>query len=93
MWLGARPRFIATGTEVIAIAGLLLGLGIIYLILRLLIVVVGVPADDVAFLERVDVWAVKGVSLTFSVTFVIQSVLGSYASLVRSKDSEKSKSQ
>ena len=80
-WAGARPRFVATGTEVIASVGLLLALGIIYLVLRLLIGVAGVPADDVAFIERADVWAVKGVSLAFSVTFFLQSVIGSYGSL------------
>jgi hypothetical protein len=77
-WAGARARFVAVSAEIIANVGLLLGLAIIYLFLRLLIVA-GVPAESIQFLERVDLWAVKAVFLTFSFTFVIQSLIGSYA--------------
>jgi len=85
MWWGARPQLIAIGGEVIRNLALILALAVLYLILRL-VAVAGVPADDLAFLERVDVWAIKGVSLAFSVAFVLHSILGSYASLRREKD-------
>jgi hypothetical protein len=90
-WAGARHRFIATSSEIRANVGLLLGLAIIYLFLRLLIVA-GVPAEDIQFLERVDLWAVKAVFLTFSFTFVIHSAVGSYASVAASIASIKGKS-
>lgn len=90
-WTGARPRFVATSAEIIANVGLLLGLAIIYLFLRLLIVA-GVPTEETKFLLRVDLWAVKAVFLTFSFTFVIQSVIGAYASVAASIRSIKGKS-
>jgi len=90
-WSGARPRFIATSSEIIANVGLLLGLAIIYLFLRLLILA-GVPAEEIQFLARVDLWAVKAVFLTFSFTFVIHSAIGSYASVAASITSIKGKS-
>jgi len=89
-WAGARPRFIATITEIIASVGLLLGLGIIFLVLRLLIVVAGVPAEDIKFFERVDLWAVKAVSVAFSLAFVIQLGIGAIIYVL--KDSIKGKS-
>jgi hypothetical protein len=90
-WAGSRLRFIATSSEIIGNVGLLLGLGIIYLVLRLLIVA-GLPSEDIQFLERADLWAVKSVFLTFSFTFVIHSVIGSYASVAASIASIKEKS-
>jgi hypothetical protein len=90
-WAGARPRFIATSGEIIANVGLLLGLATIYLFLRLLIVA-GVPPEEIKFLERVDLWAVKAVFFTFSFTFVIQSAMGSYASVTASIVAIKGKS-
>jgi hypothetical protein len=90
-WVGARLRFIVTGSETIANVGLLLGLIVIYLVLRLAIVA-GVPAEDIQFLERADLWAVKAVFLAFSSTFVIHSIIGSYTSVAAAIYSIKGKS-
>lgn len=90
-WAEARPRFIATSTEIIVSVGLLLALAIFYLSLRLLIVA-GVPAEGIEFLERADLWSVKAVFLTFSLGFVLQSVMGSYALVARSRNSIREKS-
>jgi len=87
-WAGARARFIAIATEMIVSVGLLLGLATIYFSLRLLILA-GVPAEELDFLKRADLWAVKAVFLTFSFAFVIQSVIGSYASITSSINSIK----
>lgn len=80
MWAGARPRFVAVGTELIISVELLLALGFFYLIFRLMILG-GVPAESIEFLERVDLWAIKAVFLTFSIAFVIQFLLEAYSSI------------
>lgn len=90
-WAGARPRFIAISTEMMVSVALLLALAVFYLFLRLLIAA-GVPAEEIEFLKRADLWAVKAVFLAFSSAFVIQSVIGSYASIASSIDSSKGKS-
>jgi hypothetical protein len=90
-WAGARPRFISISTEIIVSVALLLAFAVFYLFLRLLIVA-GVPAEEIDFLKRADLWAVKAVFLTFSFAFVIQSVMGSYASVAGSIISIKEKS-
>jgi len=69
---------------------LLLALAIFYLFLRLLIAA-GVPAEEIDFLKRADLWAVKAVFLTFSFAFVVQSAISSYASVIDSKNSIREK--
>jgi len=90
-WLRARPRFIAVATELIVSVELLLALGFFYLVFRLLILL-GVPSDSLEFLERVDIWAIKAVFLTFSAAFVIQFTLEAYISAKSSIVSIKGKS-
>jgi hypothetical protein len=91
-WAGARPRFIGISTELIVSVGLLLALGVFYLVLRFLVLVAGVPVEEVDFLKRVDLWAVRAVFLTFSIAFVIQLAIGAYASGKNAWDSTKEKS-
>ena len=79
-WEAARPRAIVTLSEFIGNLVLLFCFAIFYLFLRLL-VLVGVSVDDVAFLGKADLWAVKAVYLTSLFVFVGQSVLGAWSSL------------
>ena len=78
----------AIGAEIMVSVALLLAFAVFYLFLRLLIVV-GVPAEELEFLKRSDLWAVKAVFLTFSFAFVVQSALGSFASIKSSYGSIK----
>lgn len=83
MWAGARPRFITTGTELIISVGLLLSLAIFYLFVRLLIFV-GVPADSVKNLERIDFWFIYAVLVAFGVVFVFEAIIGAYSQITSS---------
>lgn len=79
-WWNARDRVVAVFTELIATIALLIALGLIYFALRLMILV-GMPADGIQFLETVDFWAFKAVLFTFSIGFVLQAALSLKASL------------
>jgi hypothetical protein len=79
-WWSARDRVVAALTELIATVALLMALGFIYFILRLMILA-GMPADGIAFLESVDFGAFKAVLLTFSIAFVLQAILSARNSL------------
>jgi hypothetical protein len=83
VWAGARPRFIATGTELTISVGLLLSLAIFYLFLRLLIVV-GVPEDIVKILERIDFWFIFAIFGASGILFVSESIIGAYAQVAKS---------
>lgn len=74
-WVGARPRFIASAKEIILSVQLLLALAIFYMFSRLLIVV-GVPADSVKILERVDFWLIFAVIVTFGLFFLLELIIG-----------------
>ncbi len=79
-WWNARGRVVAAFTELIATVALLVALGSIYFALRLMILA-GMPADGIQFLESADFWAFKAVLLTFSIGFVLEAILSAKASL------------
>jgi hypothetical protein len=87
-WMKIRPRFITVAAELILSVEVLAALGLFYAVFRFMILL-GVPAYSLDFLEQVDLWAAKAVFLTFSVGFVIQVVLGTYFSAVASKSPTK----
>ena len=91
MWAGARPRFIATGIEMIGSVGLLLSLAIFYLFLRLLIFV-HVPPESVKNLERIDFWFIYAVLVASGLLFVSESFIGAYTQIASGIKSAKEKS-
>src|SRR5260370_26909178 len=78
MWAGARPRFVATGSELIISVALLLSLAVFYLFLRLLIVM-GVPAESVKNLEQIDFWFIYTVFVASGLLFVFEFIIGAYS--------------
>ncbi len=86
MWAGARPRFIATGSELIISVALLLSLAVFYLFLRLLIVV-GVPAESVKILERIDFWFIYAVFVASGLLFIFEFIIGAYSQVTSSMKS------
>jgi hypothetical protein len=91
MWEGARPRFIAIGSELIISVALLLSLAVFYLFLRLLIVM-GVPAESVRNLEQIDFWFIYAVLVASGLLFVFEFIIGAYNHIVSSIKSAMGKS-
>jgi hypothetical protein len=79
-WSKARDRVVSAVAELIGTVALLVALGFIYFGLRLMILV-GMPADGIQFLENVDFWAFKAVFLTFAIAFVVEAILNAIKSL------------
>jgi hypothetical protein len=79
-WSKARDRVVAAFAELIGTVTLLVALGLIYFVLRLMILV-GMPADGIQFLEAVDFWAFKAVFITFAMAFVLEAILNAKSSL------------
>jgi hypothetical protein len=80
MWAGYRPRFIATGIELMSSVALLLSLAIFYLFLGLL-VFAHVPLESVKNLERIDFWFIYAVFVASGLLFVAESFIGAYVQI------------
>lgn len=79
-WTAARPRFIATATELILGIGTLSALAVFYLFSRLR-VVAGIPAEDVKYFQRVDLWLMLPVFMALGLLFALETIIGVYAEL------------
>jgi hypothetical protein len=74
-WAVARPRVVAITSELIVAVWILAALAIFYLFSRL-IVLAGVPDEDVKFFQRLDRWGMDAVFMTFVALFVIEAIIG-----------------